>query len=348
METGTSGLSKQAELLYSELVRSGVSDKDAAPSEALGELLDLGLVSRHAHGGLVLNDPAAVGLRRSRELASAVDARLQEAVAAQEGLAGIAEAFNEAQRDTGGPVTYLRGLEEINEAIAAAVAGARFEVLCAQPHGARLQAELDLSLEHDKPALDRGVTIRTIYQTNQRQRPMMRDHVRRSTRAGELVRTVPWPFTRAVITDRELAFVPTTGLSEVFHTMGVSNRVSYSTALCVKDRSLVAHFTDHFEFSWALGQQWDGTASGGRTTPTLDQWERLILEYLDQDLSLDAIAARLSISERTLGKRLTALRTKMEVNSLYGLGRKWQRLKRQPFPAQVPDGSDLARSVQGG
>jgi DNA-binding CsgD family transcriptional regulator len=347
VETGTSGLSKQAELLYGELVRNGVSAQEAAPSEGLCELLGLGLVSRHAHGGLVLNDPGSVGLQWSRRLATEVSGLLQEAAAVQQRMAGIAEAFDEAQRDSTGPVAYLRGLVEINKAITHAVENIEFEMLCAQPHGARLQAELDRSYRQDTPALERGVTIRTLYQTNQRQRPMLRDHVQRMTRAGELVRTVPWPFTRAIIIDRKLAFMPTTGLSEVFHAMGVG-RVSYATALCIRHPSLVAHFVDHFEFSWALGQQWDGTAAGAQATPPLDQWERLILEYLDQDLSLEAIAARLSISERTLGKRLTALRTKMEVNSLYGLGRKWQGLKGQPFPAQVPDASEPLRSVQDG
>nr|WP_134005176.1 hypothetical protein [Streptomyces sp. 846.5] len=110
METGTSGLSKQAELLYAELVRNGVSAQEAAPSEELGELLDLGLVSRHAHGGLVLNDPGVVGLQLSRRLATEVSGLLQEAAAAQERLARIAEAFDEAQRDSSGPVAYLRAL----------------------------------------------------------------------------------------------------------------------------------------------------------------------------------------------------------------------------------------------
>ena len=345
METGTTGLSKQAELLYAEMVRNGVPPQETIPPDELGELLDLGLVSRHALGGFVLNDPGAVGLDRSHRLASEISALLQEAAAAQERLTGIAEAFNEAQRDSSGPVAYLRGLEAIDTAIANAVENVEFEVLCAQPHGGRTQKNLDIAYLRDKSAMDRGVSIRTIYQTNLRQQPMMRDHVRRSTRAGELVRTVPWPFTRAIIVDRKLAFMPTNGLSEFFQEVAVqSERVFYTTALCIQDPLLVAHFVDHFEFSWALGQQWDGAAAGDQAAPPLDQWERLILEYLDQDLSLETIAKRLSVSERTLGKRLTALRTKMEVNSLYGLGRKWQGLKQQPFPTDP--GS--RRSVQRG
>jgi AraC-like DNA-binding protein len=345
VETGTSGLSKQAELLYGELVRNGVSAQEAAPSEGLCELLGLGLVSRHAHGGLVLNDPGSVGLQWSRRLATEVSGLLQEAAAVQQRMAGIAEAFDEAQRDSSGPVTYLRGLEAIDTAIAAAVENVEFEMLCAQPHGTRYQENLDTAFLRDKVALDRGVSIRTIYQTNQRQQPMMRDHIRRTTGAGELVRTVPWPFTRAIIIDRKLAFMPTNGLSEFFQEVGVqSEKVFYTTALRIQDPMLVAHFVDHFEFSWALGQQWDGAAARDEATPPLDQWERLILEYLDQDLSLETIARRLSVSERTLGKRLTALRTKMEVNSLYGLGRKWQGLKQQPFPT----GPGPQRSVQHG
>ncbi|MFC1441606.1 LuxR C-terminal-related transcriptional regulator [Streptacidiphilus sp. N1-10] len=347
METGTTGLSKQAELLYAELVRNGASAQETAPSEELDELLHLGLVSRHAQGGLVLHDPGAVGLERRSRLASEVSALLQEALAAQERLTGIAEAFNEVQRDSSGPVAHLRGLEAINESIGSAVKELEFEMLCAQPHGMRVQADLDLAYERDKPALDRGVSIRTIYQTNQRQKPMLREYVRRATRAGEAFRTVPWPFTRAIILDRKLAFVPSVGLSEIFQQSG-TRRAAYGTALRVQDPSLVARFADHFEFSWALGQQWDGSATGEHTAPTLDQWERLILEYLDQDLSLDAIAVRLSVSERTLGKRLTALRTKLEVNSLYGLGRKWQELKREPFPAQSPEVSTPRRSAQDG
>ncbi|WP_042402965.1 LuxR C-terminal-related transcriptional regulator [Streptacidiphilus carbonis] len=344
METGTSGVSEHAELLYAELVRNGVAGQEPAPSEALEELLELGLVSRHAEGGLVLNDPASVSLQLSLRLSSEVSTLLQEAAAVQQRLADISDEFHEAQRDSAGPVTYLHGLEVINDAIGNAVGKIEFEMLCAQPHGTRSQENLDLSYRRDKPALDRGVTIRTIYQTNQRQKPMMRDHVRRSTKAGELVRTVPWPFTRAIIIDRKVAFMPNTGLSDVFQDTGI-RRDPYRSALCVNDPLLVAHFVEHFEFSWALGQQWDGAVTGEHAAPPLDQWERLILEYLDQDLSLEAIAARLSISERTLGKRLTALRAKMEVNSLYGLGRKWQGLKKQPFPAPVPESSELRGSV---
>lgn len=345
METGTTGLSKQAELLYAELVRNGASAQETAPSEELAELLHLGLVSRHAQGSLVLHDPGAVGLELSQRLAAEVNALLQEAAVVQQSMAGIAEAFDEAQRGSSGPVAYLRGLEAIDTSIAKAVENVEFEMLCAQPHGGRTQENLDTAFLRDRAALDRGVSIRTIYQTNQRQQPMMRDHIRRTTRAGELVRTVPWPFTRAIIVDRKLAFMPTNGLSEFFQEVAVqAERVFYTTALCIQDPLLVAHFVDHFEFSWALGQQWDGTAARDQATPPLDQWERLILEYLDQDLSLETIARRLSVSERTLGKRLTALRTKMEVNSLYGLGRKWQGLKQQPFPAEPSP----PRSVQHG
>ncbi|MFC1419411.1 hypothetical protein [Streptacidiphilus cavernicola] len=45
------------------------------------------------------------------------------------------------------------------------------------------------------------------------------------------------------------------------------------------------------------------------------------------DLTMEAIAGRLGVSERTLGKRLTKLRAKLGVTSLYGLGRTWQELR---------------------
>ncbi|MFB7511462.1 helix-turn-helix transcriptional regulator, partial [Streptomyces broussonetiae] len=61
-------------------------------------------------------------------------------------------------------ISVLEGLDRINAALDVATAECRSEVLTVQPTSRRLEHTLLQGLERDRPLLERGVRIRTLYQ----------------------------------------------------------------------------------------------------------------------------------------------------------------------------------------
>ncbi|MCZ9340946.1 helix-turn-helix transcriptional regulator, partial [Streptomyces sp. TRM76130] len=61
-------------------------------------------------------------------------------------------------------ITVLEGLDRINEALDLATAQCRHEVMSVQPRHRHPENRLVEALERDRPLIERGVRIRTLYQ----------------------------------------------------------------------------------------------------------------------------------------------------------------------------------------
>ena len=337
-------LSPGAEDLYLDLLRPAARTDPAARPADLEQLLALGLVrpDPDAPGRFTALDPRAAGTAWSEELYRRAELLLRDAADVPSRMDRLARAFQQsgaASGDGSAGIQYLRGLDVIQSTVDQFCDRAGGERATAQPHGPRNTEKLASTVDADVSYIKSGGRLRTLYQDSARWHSGTQEYVKRVVQAGAQIRTVPWVFTRVFVFDRAVAIVPSNGLAEVMRGKAEGYRTpdSYQTALCVRNPALVAHFMDFFEIMWDLAQEWDGSpvreAADGDAV-NLEPIERTILGYLDQDLTMEAVAGRLGVSERTLGKRLTKLKAKLGVTSLYGLGRKWQAMQEGVAGAQ--------------
>jgi DNA-binding CsgD family transcriptional regulator/sugar-specific transcriptional regulator TrmB len=222
-------------------------------------------------------------------------------------------------------LVYLQGAESIERAITESLHLVEHEILACLPQGPPGTAASQVATGV-RATLARGIPVRTIYPNVARQQEPLRRHIEAVSRGGAQVRTVPWLFAQALIIDRRIAFLPEPA------TVHASSRSLPPSAkechLLISSPNVVAHFVDHFEMLWAMGQRWDPASASGDPAPiALDDEELAILGFLDQGLTMDAIANRQGISERTLSNRLGQLKGKFNVASLYALGSRWQALQ---------------------
>lgn len=346
-EAADLSLGPGAEDLYLELLHPEGRPDAADRSADLDQLLALGLVRPDPDeaGGFTVLDPRSAGTAWSEELYRRAELLLRDAAAVPSRVERLARAFQQSGGNSGEgspDVQYLRGQQVIHPLVAELVGQCQDEVLTAQPHGPRNPEHLATVAEAHEDLMVRGVGMRTVYQDSARWHLGTQQYVTQITRAGARIRTVPWAFTRVLIFDRKTAIVPSDSLAEVMRGRGLGVDVPppYMTALWVRNPALVAHFADFFEIMWGLAQEWDGSPVGHGGTADLEAVERTILGYLDQDLTMEAIAGRLGVSERTLGKRLTRLKAKLGVTSLYGLGRTWQSMRDEARDRPDPSAPD--------
>ncbi len=321
-------LSPGAEELFRRMLEPlELPDLDLRDRESeVAELSALGLVrqTRETSSGLTLLDPALVAAEWSERNTATAETLVREAAPLLTTLQRLALESRQAARERD-EVQFLLGEESIEGAVTEAIQGVAYEILACLPQRSPDTAAHQVAAGV-RAALERGLPVRMIYPNLARQQEHLRFHVEALTRSGAQVRTVPWLFTQALIVDRRIAFLPE----------AVASQVSGKSApdgpgarhLQISNPNVVTHFVDHFEMLWALAQHWDGASAYRDPMPiTLDDEELAILRFLDQGLTMDAIANRLRVSERTLSNRLAQLKGKFNVTSLYALGSRWQALQ---------------------
>ena len=106
---------------------------------------------------------------------------------------------------------YLADPATVNARLQDVVAGARTEILAAQPGGPRSRDLLEVAVARDSAALDRGVELRTVYRDTVRDHPVTAEYARTmSARTGgrpARYATLVGDFERMIIVDRQQAFV---------------------------------------------------------------------------------------------------------------------------------------------
>jgi DNA-binding CsgD family transcriptional regulator len=329
-ERPESVLSSSAEQLFlgilaSNWASSPIPELDGRASD-VAELLALGLVRKSdaASSGLAPVDPSLVADEWSERNTSVAASLIQDSVPLLTSLQRLAREHRGSARERG-EVLVLQGAPAIEQAMAEALHGVGHEILACLPQGPPSVATTQVA-SGVRAALAIGLPVRMIYHNTARQQEQLRSHIEAVTRSGAQVRTVPWLLAQTLAIDRRIAFLPEAVASKI------SGKCAPPDAgvrhLQVSNPSVVAHFVDHFEMLWAMGQHWDGATATGDSTPfSLDDEELAILRFLDQGLTMDAIANRLGVSERTLSNRLAQLKGKFNVASLYALGSRWQALQ---------------------
>jgi sugar-specific transcriptional regulator TrmB len=311
--------------LYRELLGEGsLSSRDRRftepeDKEALATLVQLGLVVRES-SRLIAVDPALIQSR----VVGPIGQRAAELQAESAAWAATLSQLSQDYRRTTvarSPVDEIQGLANINRFLESVVGDARKEILTAQPAGARKAATLEAAVQRDLSALERGVTLRTLYQHSARRSVVTREHVDRVTAAGAKVRTLDEFFNRLIVVDRRLAIVP--------------GAQGTTLAIAVHEPSLVAYLADIFERYWERA-----TAFTDRERDTeraiADDVHNMTVRMLVEGHSDNASAKRMGVSTRTYAGYIAALKEEYGATTRFQLGHIMATQPERPSRAAEP------------
>ncbi|MFH9349231.1 LuxR C-terminal-related transcriptional regulator [Kitasatospora sp. NPDC017646] len=281
---------------------AGVAD-DGRP--ALRQLLDIGLVMvNRMDRCYTAVSPRSVSDRLGAELRSEATRLLVRAENLPGALDGLTRAYDAMPRPSGrsGGAVHVEGHVHIRQRISQLVSDCRSEVLTAQP-GPRPADALQVALAQDVQLLQRGCSLRTIYQPVALAEPPAIAYAEEVTRHGSQIRILDEPFQRLIVFDRSVAVI--------------SANDDNSAAAFISDPAALAFLISGFERDWTRADTAEAAALGqgpGRTSP--DRVGRLLARGLTQR----AVATRLGISERTVAGHISRLRDRYGAQTLFQLG----------------------------
>lgn len=324
---GAGRLSREARELYGRIARGDEVDVDAEAG-VLEELVAWRLVALQTdrpggdQGMPVVLDPAEAVRRHRDERLAQLAAVARDLVDAPTVADELLPEFERSKWWSGPGSEFLADPGIVNARIAAAVAGARCELLTAQPGGGRTREQIEAALVRDGGALARGMELRTLYRDTVRDDQATRTYAAQMSGRGAQLRTHIGPFQKMVVIDRSQAFITD------YAVQGAGQRA----ARHVKDRGVVAFLVEVFEDVWRRSEPWQGEGrpsdNGGegagaplRTTAL----QREIL--LDAELGVlqGVTASRLGISPRRLSQEVSYLREAWGAPTLAALVAKWVR-----------------------
>ncbi|MEU2422275.1 LuxR C-terminal-related transcriptional regulator [Streptomyces sp. NPDC007851] len=314
------GLSEDAELVYEGLLadpllgvaelRSNLGMPEDRVRAGLDELVRFALVreSRDSPGRLRAVNPE-VGLtsllhHQERELA-----RRQQELAAQRSAVTDAVSTYASLRHgpDDGASQQLLSLDAIQARLEELAHELRHECLSVMPGGAQSQESLDHSRPLDHDALDRGISILTLYQDSVRNDPATYTYARWMTEQGGQVRTAPVLPPRMLIFDRRVAVIP---LDPENTRLG---------ALCTTEPAMVASLIAVYEHTWDMAVPLGASQDNETGLTPLD---RELLRLLGGGLTDEAAGHRLGVSARTVRRQMASLMERLNATSRFEAGLK--------------------------
>lgn len=300
------GVSEAAERLHAALLVQGEGGQDelagplgrgsAAMTEAVSELVSLGLVAQRAER-LVALPPRfaldAVAERRAREASAARAAAVE--------LAGLWSG-----RDTAQPFVEIldrtAAVDEVGRAVMAQ-AGAELLALAPGPVGEPgFEPNVPLTVQ----MLDRGVVVRSVYGSGILQHPIGLEAVARCIERGEQARVCPEVPVTLLVTE-SCALVVLTGQGQ--------ERLA---GLLIHPSDLHDRLGVLFEVFWGMG------VPLAALTPDPDRdlrnASRELLLCLAAGLTDQSIAQKLGVSQRTVARRVSTLQDRLGARSRFQLG----------------------------
>ncbi|WP_407560113.1 LuxR C-terminal-related transcriptional regulator [Streptomyces sp. 184] len=290
--------------LYATAVRDGGISRAAVAAAPC--LVDLALLEPdHDDGDWLLPVPAQhamAGLLQSLE--QNIRDRQRQAVK----LALAFSRFTDisAEPPLGAPATVLEGLGTINAALDRAVTDCAEELLTVQPEAARGSRALGEALRRVRPLIDRGVSMRTLYQHAAREAPLTRAYLRFVGPHRVKVRTLEEIIERLIIVDRKVAYIPA--------------RPDRQVALEVRHPGLVGYLAGAFDQFWQIATPIEQAAYAEPTPEGVSGIQRSIARLLVEGHLDEAIARRLGISVRTCRAHTARLATLLGSSSRTQLG----------------------------
>ncbi|MEV6168108.1 helix-turn-helix transcriptional regulator [Streptomyces sp. NPDC051954] len=202
-------------------------------------------------------------------------------------------------------ITVLEGGERINAALNMAAAQCQAEMLTVQPSDRMSERSLERGLERDKPLIERGVRIRTLYQHTARYNPEQLAYAARLSDGKAEYRTIDELVERLIICDETVAFIPA--------------RDDQQVALELRHPGLIRYLIKLFEYLWdrsvplSAGTPYE--AQDGITDIQHSIAKLLVEGHVDE-----AIARRLGMNVRTCRAHIAKLATALGSGSRAQLG----------------------------
>jgi DNA-binding CsgD family transcriptional regulator len=203
-------------------------------------------------------------------------------------------------------ITVLEGYERINAALDLATSQCSSEMLTVQPGGRRLEQALVQGLERDQPLIDRGVSLRTLYQHTARHSPETLAYVERIAKGKVEIRTIDELVERLIICDATVAFIPI--------------RDDRQVALELRHPGVVRYLIKIFEFMWARAVPLQAGAPYEAAPDGLTQIQHSIAKLLIEGHVDEAIARRLGMNVRTCRAHIAKIAAALGSGSRAQLG----------------------------
>ncbi|MET7813098.1 helix-turn-helix transcriptional regulator [Streptomyces sp. NPDC005395] len=203
-------------------------------------------------------------------------------------------------------ISVLEGLDRINAALDLATAECQSEMLTVQPSSRRLEHTLLQGLERDRPLLERGVRIRTLYQHTARYSPETLGYVSQFSDGKVEYRTIDELVERLIICDESVAFIPT--------------RDDRQVALELRHPGLVRYLIKVFEFMWSRAVPLSTGAPYETAPDGITEIQHSIAKLLVEGHVDEAIARRLGMNVRTCRAHIAKLAQALGSGSRAQLG----------------------------
>ncbi|MBY8343055.1 helix-turn-helix transcriptional regulator [Streptomyces sp. KC 17012] len=203
-------------------------------------------------------------------------------------------------------ITVLEGLDRINAALDLATSQCHTEMLTVQPSRRRLEHTLAQGLNRDRPLIERGCRIRTLYQHPARYSPETLAYVAQFTDGKVEYRTIDELVERLIICDETVAFIPT--------------RDDGAIALELRHPGLVRYLIKVFEFMWSRAVPLSAGAPYETAPDGITEIQHSIAKLLVEGHVDEAIARRLGMNVRTCRAHIAKLATALGSGSRAQLG----------------------------
>ena len=299
--------------LYEEAaVSGGLPDSDSriGPGGALRPALDLLvslnlLVHDRSAGQYVPVDPSTVSSHVVSPMSQQGAELLNESSEWARAFGQLSQSWRRSPSSARGPISEFHD-GAIGTFIEGAVREAEVELLTAQPQTARdSSARLEVAAEREKAALDRGVTMRTLYQHSARRHAPTRKWVAEVTAHGAEVRTLDEFFNRMIVIDRRLAIIP--GAADL------------TVAIAIREPGLVTYLVDVFERAWERARPFTNTERLMMHDIAKEQ-RAMTIRMLIQGHSDPVSAKRLGVSARTFAAYVADLKEEYDAETRFQLG----------------------------
>ncbi|MDQ1047257.1 DNA-binding NarL/FixJ family response regulator [Streptomyces sp. V4I2] len=224
-------------------------------------------------------------------------------------LAGTFQPFLEisAQKPaTTHAITVLEGIDRIHSALDVAIAEARTEVLTVQPGGSRPEHILSQALKRSKPLIERGISMRTLYQHTVRHSQSTYAYMDKMAGAKVEIRTLEELIERLIICDSTVAFIPA--------------QDDRTVALELRHPGLVQYLTKVFEQLWQRATPLMDEVRYESTPEGITGVQRTIAKLLIDGHVDEAIARRLGMNVRTCRAHIAKLAAALGSGSRAQLG----------------------------
>jgi hypothetical protein len=199
----------------------------------------------------------------------------------------------------------LRGGATINNVLDQLLAECEEELLTAQPEAGRDPRFLAKAALRDIELLERGATMRTLYQHSSRRSSVTHKYVAAVTARGAQVRTLDEFFNRMIVVDRRVALIP--------------NRDEFGVAVAIREPAVLAFLVDVFERSWERGRLFTNRETSLMKDIAAEQ-RAMTMRMLIEGHSDPVSAKRLGVSPRTYAGYVADLKTEYDAETRFQLG----------------------------